>query len=138
MELAKNLALVAEGEKAIAISPLLVLNREFRVLVLDGEVKILFEKRRQADIWHHNLRLGAKPVAVTDTTLAAQLHSLALNVMSTLQARIGAVDIVETPTGLAVMEVNGGIMLNHFGAHSADNQAVAKNVYQEIITKSMQ
>lgn len=137
-ELHAALAKVAEGNKTIAVSPLVAVKREFRIIVLDGQVKAMYEKQRNHGAWHHNLRLGATPQPVTDTTLAAQLRDFALKTTATLQARLAAVDIVETPEGLAVMEVNGGIMLGHFSEYSPANHAVATALYQEIIIKSLQ
>lgn len=136
-ELQEALHKVTEGNKTIAVGPLVDVTREFRVVVLDGTVKVMFEKQRQEGAWHHNLRLGAEPQEVTDKKIAAQLSKFALRVMEVLGARLAAVDIVETPQGLAVMEVNSGIMLGHFSEHSPANHAVAANVYKEIITKSL-
>jgi glutathione synthase/RimK-type ligase-like ATP-grasp enzyme len=136
-ELQAALNNVSEGNKTIAVGPLIDISREFRVVVLDGQIKVMFEKQRQEGVWHHNLRLGALPKEVTDKKLAAELSAFALNVMDTLQARLAAVDIVQTPQGLAVMEVNSGIMLGHFSEHSPANHAQAAAVYKEIITKSL-
>lgn len=128
---------VMQGNKTIAVSPLVEVSREFRVVVLDGCVKLMFEKQRQGDEWQHNLRLGATPQEVADKALAAQLSACALDVINVLQARLAAVDIVETPHGLTVMEVNGGIMMGHFSEHSPANHAAATALYTEIITKSL-
>jgi len=137
-ELKVALQKVMQGNKTIALSPLVEVSREFRVVVLDGQVKALFEKQRQDGVWHHNLRLGATPQTVTDKALATRLKDFALNIMDALQARLAAVDIVETPQGLAAMEVNGGIMMGHFSEHSPANHTQAAALYKEIIIKSLQ
>lgn len=129
------LAELSLSEKLIAVGPLVPISREFRVLILDGVARLLYEKQRQPGAWHHNLRHGATPVAVTDSALSTRITHLAQRTMQVLKARIGAVDVVETPDGLAVLEVNGGITLSHFGAHSPANDAAARAIYAEIIEK---
>lgn len=134
-ELAAKLALTAKHERVLAVSPLAAITREFRVIVLDGQPEIIYEKQRAPGTWHHNLHFGATPVALTNVALRTKLTDLALATMDALQARLAAVDVVETPDGLQIMEVNGGITLRHFAEHSPANAAAAKQLYQKIMAK---
>lgn len=123
--------------RVLAVSPFITITHEYRVVVLDGTVLLSYAKHRKPGVWHHNLKLGATPQPITDEALRTKLEQFALVVMRTLGARLAAVDIVDTPDGLHVMEVNSGITLDRFSTYSQKNAQTAHGVYTAIIRASL-
>lgn len=83
--------------------------------------------------WKHNLGLGASASVVTDQTLINELSTLAIKATKALNAKFVSVDIVETTEGLKIIEVNGGVSMDHFASMGEDNYVTAKAIYQDAI-----
>jgi glutathione synthase/RimK-type ligase-like ATP-grasp enzyme len=124
---------LATRRQTIALSPFLEISAEYRVILLDDKPKLVFEKKRTGNEWRHNLKHGGKPVLVTDEKLNKTLVSLATKALNTLQGRLAAVDIIDTPDGYKVMEINSGIALSLFSESSPKNYQVAKALYSDIV-----
>lgn len=127
---------LAANHQALAVSPLANIAHEYRVVVLNNTAKVVFEKQRRPNTWHHNLTKGAVPQLLTDGALRTKLERFAVKTTQALSANLAAVDIAETPAGLQIMEVNAGIMLNTFSLHSQKNAAIAQRVYTAIVAAS--
>jgi glutathione synthase/RimK-type ligase-like ATP-grasp enzyme len=127
---------LASRHQSIAVSPYIDIRAEYRVLILDGTVKVIFEKVRPDGEWHHNLKRGAMPEVVTDEALRQPLIALAQKALASLAGRLAAVDIVVTPDGYKVMEANGGISLSHFSDHSVEYKKIAEHIYGELVDAS--
>ncbi len=115
----------------IALSPFLPLDREFRCVVLNGEIQLIYEKIRTSG-WKHNLAHGAKPI-VCNIAENAKLAKLAEKTATTLNLDFCAVDIATCEGEYLVIEVNSGIMFERFSASSAENYYIAKNVYKKAL-----
>jgi glutathione synthase/RimK-type ligase-like ATP-grasp enzyme len=127
---------LASRHQSIAVSPYVDIHAEYRVLIIDRDVKVIFEKVRPDGIWHHNLKRGAIPKVVTDPALRQPLIVLAQKALASMAGRVAAVDIVDTPDGYQVLEVNGGISLSHFSDHSPEYKKIASAIYGDLIDKS--
>lgn len=103
-------------KESIAVSPLVDYEIEYRVIVLDGEVKMSFGKRR-GDDFKHNLSAGSLVVDVPDY-LRDELYALAINAVDSVGARFASVDIVDHVDGLKVLEINGTVTLKRVAAAS--------------------
>lgn len=123
--------------RAIAVSPFIDFEREFRVVMCDKTPLLVFAKIRAADEWRHNLKLGATPQVVKNPAVIKELSALAADALHALGARLGAVDIAQTADGYQIMEVNGGISLTHFSQYSADYRKIAEAVYTAIVRQAM-
>jgi glutathione synthase/RimK-type ligase-like ATP-grasp enzyme len=127
-----------QTEPAWALSPYIALQQEFRIIMLDGEVLLAYEKT-QPTIHHNelkffNLGMGAIAVNISDNTLKVELTIIAQSVMKYLSLRLAAVDIVQTEQGkLVVLEVNDGIMMENYARQSAEYTKSAVATYDAII-----
>lgn len=174
--------------KTIAASPYVSIAREIRVVILDGEAKLMFSKQREsvtgdghstlaelvaeragknagpftdaefhewelAEVppegtvvylnWKHNLGQGAVPEVLErekDPGEWDALEALAVRVTKALGIRFASVDVIEEEaTGdKKVLEVNCGVMLEHFSGCSGEYYQRAKEIYREAVKKSLE
>lgn len=170
---------VFRGHRTMAVSPFYEIKEEYRAVVLNGIVRILYQKQipfivgdgvhsiialLAAEVeserislldtrvdaiassqilqsgekyqfgWKSNLGQGAIPIAVEDSAKENSINELALQAASALSATFVSVDIIEEFNGtLRVLEVNSGIMLEHFASQSSRNYEKAKAVYRDAL-----
>ncbi|WP_285505884.1 ATP-grasp domain-containing protein [Actinokineospora sp. NBRC 105648] len=137
-ELDKALAELVPDYPALAWSPFLDVTDEYRTVFLDGEMLLAFRKvRTNPDEWRHNLHHGAVPVVCTDQSEVDRLAALGRGAMAALGLRFATVDIVGTPGGDRVLEVNSGVCLERFGKHSPDGERRAREVYARAVAASL-
>jgi ribosomal protein S6--L-glutamate ligase len=139
-EYAQVLSSMVKRYRAIAVSPWISIDQEYRVVVLDGTCRIAYSKMRHqpgtgghASEWRHNLHHGATPELVTDKEMERELNSMALAAMSSLGLRFASVDIVTSSEGASVLEVNGAVTLERFSGSSPFYSNLAMNVYADAI-----
>lgn len=136
-QVAAAIQILASRYQSLAVAPFVTITYEYRVVMLDGQALLIFEKIRQAGQWQHNLALGATPQIVTDLALQTQLAGHANAALSAIGGRMGVVDIAATPDGLQVVEINGGVTLSHFSQHSAGYRQKAVAVYRAMVAASL-
>ena len=194
--------------KTIAASPYVSIAREIRVVILDGEAKLMFSKQREsvtgdghstleelifeqvvknqtdpktekekyADTkekklpagpftdaefhewelteipqegtvvylnWKHNLGQGAVPEVLErekDPGEWDALEALAVRAAKALGIRFASVDVIEEEAAgdKKVLEVNCGVMLEHFSGCSGEYYQRAKEIYREAVKKSLE
>lgn len=129
---------LASRYPSIAVSPFTVITAEYRIVLLDGQPKVVFEKIPSGDQWQHNLKFGAAPQVVTDEALHTKLVTIARQALAIIKARVAAVDIIATPSGYQIMEINGGITLNLFSSYSSENTHIAASIYTDLVEASLQ
>lgn len=120
-----------------AISPFVSIKREVRLIVLDGQILLAYEKHPVMidGLLMFNLGLGATPNKITPSD---ELQSLAKKACNVLALRLAAVDIIELENGeLNIMEVNDGIMMEHYALVSDEYERDALQVYATIISTMM-
>lgn len=129
--------LASELENDWVISPYLDIADEQRVIMLDGEPLLSYRKRAVMvnGLKMFNLGLGATPERAevdTETTKLAKAATQALGL------RLAAVDIITLETGeKMILEVNDGVMMEHYATASKEYGQDAYQVYKHIITKMM-
>lgn len=126
------------GHPAWAASPFVDIKREIRLVLLDGELLVAYEKQPVMldGLKMFNLGMGAIPVG---TEPSESLLSLAVEAQVALGLRLCAVDIVETADGKRmVLEVNSGFMMEHYIRHSSENKQRAVEAYSKIIDAVME
>lgn len=105
--------LFAKVQHAV-VSPYRAADKEYRVVILDGQAHILFSKSKPSGEWRHNLALGAQ-VGDVEPSLSPLLIHLALRAANTLGTVFCSVDILKLQTGeLQVLEVNGTVYLSEY------------------------
>lgn len=125
-ELVAQLRHMAQRYQTIAASPLEEIEDEYRVVLLDQEPLLLFRKELQQEQseWRHNLQFGAVPRRVPEGEMATKLISLAQESMRAIGLRFAAIDLITTPEGLKVMEVNAGFSAGRVGKYPEFSEEV--------------
>ena len=62
----------------VNVSPYYEIETEYRVFVLDGQVEIMYGKKKTEKDWKHNLSCGAKPINIENGELKAKLEQIAI------------------------------------------------------------
>ena len=119
--------------QAWAAAPYIDIQRETRLVLLNGTPLLAYEKRPVTinSLKMFNLGLGATPVNITATD---ELIDLARRAQTALGLRLSAIDICETVDGkLQILEVNDAIMMEHYARASAENKNRAETIYGTIL-----
>jgi hypothetical protein len=131
-------AIRASDEPAWAVSPYYDLKAEYRLITLDSAVLLAYEKTNpyyRGSLPLFNLGYGAKAVNLQPSELLQQLTDMAVQSMQLLSLRVASVDIARLQDGsLAVMEVNDGIMMEHYARQSTEYKKRAEDVYGAIVS----
>lgn len=130
----------SSGESAWAASPHEDIVKEFRVVTLDKEPELIYEKTNPVvvnDLKLFNLGLGARAVNISqENSTRERLSELASAASHALHLRVAAVDIVQLADGqLKVLEINSGISFEHYGRQSQQNHKKAEQIYDKIIDR---
>lgn len=165
--------------KTMAVSPYYEICNEFRTIVLDGEIKLIYLKQRpyivgdgihsigsllfkeysNEDIniitnyleddlsivlgegeyiclnWKHNLGQGAKAKIVTEKHIKNDIENVVSLVVDRMNIRFATIDIVECNNEYKVLEINSGVMMEHFSQQSKDYYNISKSIYKEAILR---
>ncbi len=129
------------------VSPFYEIREEYRVIMLAGRPQLIIRKDRQYETdengekhyltWKHNLGQGATGVVQTSGKLKKALGPIAKEVVRALDMEFCSVDIIDTKDGLKVLEVNGGVMMEHFSGQNEECRAIAKGIYRKAIKKAL-
>lgn len=123
---------VLRGDVALVVSPYLEIENEYRAILLDGKVRLVFDKIR-GDDWRHNLAHGAVAKVVDDEDVRAEVCELAVSAAKVIGARFVSVDIVRVDGRLLVLEINSGVSMKHFMDESAEKRKIAKDIYSDAV-----
>ena len=138
-ELKERLEFLFTRYQSIAISPFINIDKEYRIIVLDNEVKLIFSKnlhnttRCCNELVKFNLCHGAIPEIVEDEELIFKLSNIALKAVKIIGINFASVDIVDTEGQLKVLEVNSGVMMEHFSRKNNEYFEIAKGIYRDAI-----
>lgn len=143
-EFRSSVAELSAHYSALAVSPYISVQHEYRTVVLDGQVKLVYEKVRAplaADgtgEWRHNISLGATPEIQTDPVICDEVGTLAVAAMEVVGGRFATVDIVKSSHGYQVLEINGSVAFSGFIAHRHNHASIALDIYAAAIQKSFE
>lgn len=145
------IAKIAELHKMIygaAVSPWQEIREEYRVTMLMGEPQLVIRKERRSKIlpdgtkkyleWRHNLGLGAVAVRVTDPEILEKVEELAVRAAEAVDMNFASVDVIDTEEGLRVLEINAGVMMEHFAGQDEGSYETAKAIYRKALLKSFE
>ncbi len=145
------IAKIAELHKMIygaAVSPWQEIREEYRVTMLMGEPQLVIRKERRSKIlpdgtkqyveWRHNLGLGAVAYRVTDPEILEKVEEMAARAAEAVDMRFASVDIIDTKEGLRVLEINAGVMMEHFAGQDEESFETAKAIYRKALLKSFE
>ena len=120
------------GIEAWAVSPFVEIKREVRLVLLDEDVLLTYEKQPVEIDGLKFFNLGKGAVALGYRVADAEIE-LAQKAKEALGLRLCAVDIIELAGGTwQVLEVNDGIMMENYARQSPGNIEVAKRMYATI------
>jgi glutathione synthase/RimK-type ligase-like ATP-grasp enzyme len=126
------------GETAWAASPYYEISNEYRLILLNDEILMTYEKTQPVELHgmrFYNLGLGAQAVDITDHELLRELYMITRSVCASASLRLAAVDIVRTVDGeLLVLEINDGIMMENYARQNVVYKKRAASVYDRIVT----
>jgi len=88
--------------------------------------------------WRHNLAQGSVAMILdTHDPEAREVCALAQRAVQALEVQVASVDIVHTPAGPKILEVNSGIMMESLARHHPDGRALACRFYDRILCASL-
>jgi glutathione synthase/RimK-type ligase-like ATP-grasp enzyme len=120
------------GIEAWAASPFIEIKREVRLIILDRQVLLTYEKQPVEIDGLKFFNLGKGAAAVGYEVADSEIE-LAQKAKEALGLRLSAVDIILLADGSwRVLEVNDGIMMENYARQSPENKEVAKQVYATI------
>ena len=164
---------------ALSLSPYYEIEAEYRAVVLDGTVRLVFSKERPYVLsdgkstvrellqgalenvgseaalknrmteedpertpeagtkvflnWKHNLGQGAIARVLQEDETKSELSRLAIRAANALNVRFASVDMIRTEDSLMVLEVNSGVMMEHFAAQTEESYQAAKEIYKDAV-----
>jgi glutathione synthase/RimK-type ligase-like ATP-grasp enzyme len=175
--------------RSLCLSPFELIEGEYRVAIVSGEVHFVYRKERPALVgdgkrsvrelllermltarnfpaevdsatqliegstnldriaaageqvvlnWRHNLGGGAAPrVFDRNAPEIRPIIALACHAIDALGVTVASVDVVATPGGLKVLEVNSGIMMENLARHSSYGYDLAYRFYDRIVCHAL-
>lgn len=184
-ELEAAAAQIFAVSQAMAVCPYEKILAEYRLVMLDGEIRLAFSKERPALVgdgkrtvgelfgafvagggisggadkiavpkeaelhripaqgelfllnWKHNLGQGAHARRLRGEELDPEVIRLARAVYEALCIRFASVDVICCKDGWKVLEVNSGVMMEHFAGTSREYYETAKAIYRDAILKML-
>jgi len=132
------LAMIREsGEPAWAVSPHVDIQAEYRLIMLSGELLLMYEKTQptfRGELKLFNLSFGAIAADITGDSFRERLLAIAKEVMQATALSLAAVDVARLSDGsLRVLEVNDGISMEHYARQSDEYKKRATSVYDTIV-----
>lgn len=85
--------------------------------------------------WKHNLGEGSAPQLVPVGDLRTQLAALAANAQRAIGIRFASIDVVDVAGNLAVLEINSGVMMEHFARRLPEGRQMAKAIYARAVAR---
>ena len=129
--------ITSTGHPAWAVAPFVDILCEIRLVLLDGEPLIVYEKQAVVveGLKMFNLGMGA---TAKDIEPDEHLVALAASAQATLGLRLSAVDIIEATDGeRMVLEVNSGFMMENYIRASEENRQRTVEAYEKIVDAVM-
>ncbi len=166
---------------AMAVCPYEEIREEYRMVILDGEIRLAFTKLRPALTgdgektvrelfadavlrgeadgmtvpdakrmnlrpqkgeqvllgWKHNLGQGARALELDLGQMDKNAAVLADRVYRALNIRFASVDVIHCADGWKVLEVNSGVMMEHFASTGPDYYRKAKSIYRDAVLRML-
>ncbi len=170
---------IFQVSRSLAVCPCRDIRQEVRLVLLDGKIRLAFEKIRPSVTgdgsrtlgqligealaagrpvgnvlpegaalrripaqgeavplnWKHNLGQGARPRLLTGPDLPAEAVSLAKAAARALSVRFASVDVIRTDAGFEILEVNSGVMMEHFASCCAAYRHIAREIYRDAVRR---
>lgn len=128
-------AIFQTGKHAV-LNPYQASDYEYRAVVLDGEMRMVFRKEKRPGFWKHNLTGGgAVAFLEEDHQLLGEIQALALPASQTLGLRFAAIDVLATSSGLKLLEANSMFSLEKSLRGDSKAKALAETMFIDAFCK---
>ena len=116
----------------IVANPFYSVKAEHRVIMLNGEVRLLFTKNKEASSWQFNNYNGA--CKIESDELKEKLKALAKRAYGVIGANFVSIDIFETTDGeLKILEINGTVFMGVYLERYPEEYDTIKTIYKDAI-----
>lgn len=123
--------LVKEADTIVA-NPYYNAKAEHRVIILNGEIRLIFTKNMPGSKWQFKCFDGAKKVESEE--LRARLATLAKRAYDVIGANFVSIDILEMGEDeLKILEINGTVFTGKYLLQYPDEYDMIKNIYRDAI-----
>lgn len=168
--------------RSMAISPYYDIDNEYRIIVLNGEIKLAYIKQRPYVVgdgihtinqllleyvannensvnlsgiewgdynkilnngevyylnWKHNLGQGAYAQIADLDFVKEKMNNIISLLVSKMNIKFASIDIVKCQQIYRVLEINSGVMMEHFSQQDESTYNIAKGIYKEAILSMM-
>lgn len=120
--------------RSLVVSKYYDIDKEYRAVILNGEIKLAFSKTPKKGEWKHNLACGAEVEVVSTKSLPMAVHVWSEYLYKELGLRFASIDFfLDSTVKNRILEINNEVTLNIFAGMSEENYNMAKNVYREAV-----
>lgn len=148
----------------LAIAPFYEIINEYRVIILDNEVKLIYQKNipfvigdginkvnnltnfvidkqlinyipSKDEIVKLTWKHNLSLGATGEVVINNEVEKLALKAFKVLDLRFASIDVIETLEGIKILEANSGVTIDKFAGLNSEYYNLAKNIYKEAILK---
>ncbi len=121
--------------RSISISPFVAMNAEYRVTVLNSNVELIYKKiKENQDDLKFNLCKGAYAEEVTNKGEIEKISQLAVQAASAIGINFANVDIALSASGLEILEINSGVMFEHYVKQGSEERERARQAYRNALS----
>ena len=127
-------------ERELVLCPFRKIEHEYRCVVLNNKVELIFDKNKKEYTRRGKLIFGGMNPKILEKSEKPykKLETTSKRVAKILKLEFATVDIIETEAeGLEVLEVNSNVCLGHFGNRNKTHYEIAKNIYQKALKKAI-
>lgn len=120
----------------LCMSPFYKIQHEYRVVLLDGEVRLAYMKLLNDEAqWKFNLCQGATTADIPQEKLKS-IVELAKRAAATIGLRFCSIDVIETKAGeMMVLEANSGVMTDVYVQQHPEKYPLVRAMYRDAVRK---
>lgn len=85
--------------------------------------------------WKHNLGQGSKATILQDEGIINNIRNIVSMVADNMNVRFASIDVVECNNEYKILEINSGVMMEHFSQQDDDSYMIAKEIYKKAVLK---
>lgn len=124
------------AHSTLCMSPFHKIQHEYRVVLLDGEVRLAYMKLLKDETqWKFNLCQGATTADIPQEKLES-IVELAKQATATIGLRFCSIDVIETKAGeMMVLEANSGVMTDAYVQQHPEKYPLVRAMYRDAVRK---
>ena len=132
---------------SISVCPFYDIKKEYRTFYLNGECFLTYGKEKPFIMgdngekiytsWKHNLSCGATCKLLENGTFKNEIINLTQKTAKAMNLNYAAIDIIDTDSGIFVLEVNASACMTHFLEQIPECYNLCKEFYRKAILLMM-